>query len=143
LPLEDLSGRPSEVSLVKNEIDTGPGDRESTMEPRYDENSLYTFKEKNTSQPSLHYSEELFQLIDDNEQTNLFAKVIKKAILYGQQTGQRDDYFTKDDFVYALIMLPNENWSEDKAEQTFNALLEDGKIRRSYYDNQDLQTNSN
>lgn len=129
LPLEGVSGRPNEASLVKYEIGTGPGDHESTMGPGYDEISLYTFKEKNMSQPSLHNSEELFQLIDANEQTNPSAKVIKKAMQYSQQrvpTG----YFTKDDYVYAQMMEPNERWTVDQAEQTFHALLENGKITK-------------
>jgi hypothetical protein len=99
------------------------------MGSEYDENSLYIFNEKNTSQPSLHNSEELFQLIDANEQTNPSAKVIKKAMQYSQQrvpTG----YFTKDDYVYAQMVEPNERWTVDQAEQTFHALLENGKITK-------------
>lgn len=80
LSLENVSGRPNEASLVKSEIGTGSGDPESIMEPGYDEISLYTFKEKNTSQPSPNYSKELFQLVDENEQTNPFVDVIKKAM---------------------------------------------------------------
>jgi hypothetical protein len=93
-------------------------------------NSLYTFKEKNTSQPSLHNSEELFQLVDENEETNPFVKVIKKATGYRQQQSGQKDYFTKDDFVYSLVMTPNEKWDEDNAEQTFYELLRHGKIAR-------------
>jgi hypothetical protein len=33
-------------------------------------------------------------------------------------------------FVYAQMMEPNERWTVDQAEQTFRALLEDGKIMR-------------
>jgi len=89
LPLEGVSGRPNEASLVKYEIGTCPGNRESIMGPEYDENSLYTFKEKNTSQPSLHYSKELFQLVDVNERANPFVDVINKVIQYSQQVDQQ------------------------------------------------------
>jgi hypothetical protein len=37
-------------------------------------------------------------------------------------------YSTKDDFVYNLIMRPNEQWTEDQAEQTLDQLLKEGKI---------------
>jgi hypothetical protein len=85
---------------------------------------------------------ELFQLVDDNEQPNPFAKVIKKAMQYSQQRGPVG-YFTKGDFEYTLLMRPNAGWNIDKVEQTFNALLENGKIKRSYHDNEDLLSNSN
>ena len=142
LNLEGVGERPNESSLGKYEISTGSGDRENIMGPEYDENSLYTFKEKNTSQPSLHNSEELFQLVDANEKTNPFARVIMKAMQYGQQKGP-EGYYTKDDFVYVLLLHPNEGWTVGKAERTFNALLEDGTVRRSYQDNENLHSNPN
>lgn len=108
------------------------------MRPGYDEISLYAFKEKNMSQPSPQGSEELFQLVDENEQTNPFAKVIKKAMQYGQQKGQLG-YFTKNDFEYILLMRPNEGWNVNKVEQTFNALLEKGKIGRISKQTQEKQ----
>lgn len=98
MPLEGESGRPNEVSVVKYEIGTGPWDHESIIGSGYDENSLYTFKEKNTLQPSPNYSKELFQLVDDNEQTNPFVKVIKKAMRYMEQKDSNDGcWFTKED----------------------------------------------
>ena len=48
---------------------------------------------------------------------------------YDQQKGDAG-YFTKNDFEYILLMRPNEGWDVDKVEQTFNALLEDGKIMK-------------
>lgn len=110
------------------------------MRPGYDENSLYTFKEKNTSHSSPPDSEELFQLADENEQTNPFVKVIKKAIQYSPQKGQ-GGYFTKSDLEYTLLMRLNEGWNTDKVEQTFNALLEEGKIMKSYHNNENLHSN--
>ena len=43
-----------------------------------------------------------------------FADVIRKAM------GDRG-YFTVDDFVYYLLMRPNEHWTYRKAEQTLYA----------------------
>jgi hypothetical protein len=37
-------------------------------------------------------------------------------------------YCSKDDFVFATQIAPNLHWSEDDAEQTFQALIEEGKI---------------
>jgi hypothetical protein len=45
---------------------------------------------------------------------------------YDQQKGDAE-YFTKNDFESILLMRPNEGWDVDKVEQTFHALLEDGK----------------
>jgi hypothetical protein len=57
---------------------------------------------------------------------------------YGQQTGQAG-YFTKNHFEYTLLMRPNEGWNIDKVEQTFNALLEKGKIGRISTQTQEKQ----
>ena len=42
--------------------------------------------------------------------------------------GNNKGYFTKDDFIYSLIMRPNEGWTEDEAEQTLYALVQEGKL---------------
>jgi DNA replicative helicase MCM subunit Mcm2 (Cdc46/Mcm family) len=39
------------------------------------------------------------------------------------------DYFTRDDWVFTLQMLPNERRTEDESEQTLYQLLQEGKIR--------------
>jgi hypothetical protein len=39
------------------------------------------------------------------------------------------DYFTMEDWVFTLQMLPNERWTEDESEQTLYQLLQEGKIR--------------
>ena len=54
-------------------------------------------------------------------------KVIPNAMRDNQ--GNTKDYFTTDDFIYATQMLPNEHWTDNEAEQTLYALLEEGKIR--------------
>ena len=43
--------------------------------------------------------------------------------------GTNKGYFTKDDFIFTLLMLPNQHWTEDQAEQTLYALLEEGKLQ--------------
>jgi hypothetical protein len=130
LPLESVGEPKNETGNGKSEHGTPSPEPRNTSLSNPMTNSLYTFKEKNTSQPSLHNSEELFQLVDENEETNPFVKVIKKATGYRQQQSGQKDYFTKDDFVYSLVMTPNEKWDEDNAEQTFYELLRHGKIAR-------------
>jgi hypothetical protein len=129
LSLEGVGEPKNETGNSKSEQDTSSPEPENTSLFNSMTNSLYTSKEKNTSQPTPHYSEELFQLVDNNEDTNPFVEVIKKATRYRQQRG-KGDYFTKNDFVYTLVMTPNETWNEDKAEQTFDALYYEGKIKK-------------
>jgi hypothetical protein len=50
-----------------------------------------------------------------------FDEIIQKA------AGDKG-YFTINDFVYTLIMLPNEGWTENEAEQTLQSLINEGKI---------------
>jgi hypothetical protein len=42
--------------------------------------------------------------------------------------GNNKGYFTTNDFIYALVMRPNEGWTEDQAEQKLYALVEEGKL---------------
>jgi len=131
LQLEGVGGRPNEDSVVKYEIGAGPAEHASIMRPGYDENSLYTFKEENTSHSSPQDTEELFQLINGNEQINPFAEVIKKAIRYRREQNPNnndDGYFSKEDYVYIQLMQPNERWTVDQAEQTLYALIENGVV---------------
>jgi hypothetical protein len=98
--LEDKGGRPNEAEELEIEHNTGVSERKSTQLSGNDKISLYTFKEKNTSQPSPQDTEELFQLIDGNEQTNPFAEAIKKAIRYRREqnaSNNDDGYFSKED----------------------------------------------
>jgi hypothetical protein len=46
---------------------------------------------------------------------------------YSQQRGLAG-YFTKEDYVYAQMMEPNERWTVDQAEHRLYALLEDGIV---------------
>jgi hypothetical protein len=55
-----------------------------------------------------------------------FSQVIQKCML--DEHGNNKGYFTASDFIYTLIMLPNEKWTEDEAEQTFYALVAEGKL---------------
>jgi hypothetical protein len=50
---------------------------------------------------------------------------------YLEQKGSNDGCcFTKEDYVCAQMMEPNERWTVDQAEQTFHALLENEKITK-------------
>jgi hypothetical protein len=126
------SGQVKEDNEDSTDISGVPGPKyEGTSSFITQENSPYTFKQENTSHSLLHYSKELFQLVHDNEQTNPFVKVIKKGMRDMEQKGSNDGYsFTKEDYVYAQMMEPNERWNIEQAEQTFHALLEDGKIMK-------------
>jgi hypothetical protein len=130
LPLEGAEEPKNEVGNSQSEHGTPSPDPKNTSLSNPMTNSPYTFKEDNTSQPTPHSSEKLFQLIDESQETNPFVEVVKKSIGYRQQQRGQGDYFTKDDFVYNLVMTPNEKWDEDKAEQTFYELLRQGKIAR-------------
>jgi hypothetical protein len=55
-----------------------------------------------------------------------FSQVIQKCML--DEHGNNKGYFTASDFIYTLVMLPNEKWTEDEAEQTFCALVTEGKL---------------
>jgi RAB protein geranylgeranyltransferase component A len=74
-------------------------EREIMPGTRYDENSLYTFNEKITSQSSLDYSEELFQLVDAMNRLIHFKSY--EAMRHMEQIGSNNDgwYFTKEDYV--------------------------------------------
>jgi replicative DNA helicase Mcm len=65
--------------------------------------------------------------LSDHGLTRDLSQVIEKCIL--DEHVNNKGYFTKDDFVYALIMRPKqEGWTEDQAEQTLLALVEEGKV---------------
>lgn len=61
------------------------------------------------------------QKVGQVARTTDFNEVIQKAI------GDKG-YFTLNDFIWTLQMRPNEKWTEDEAEQTLYALLEEGKL---------------
>ena len=52
-----------------------------------------------------------------------FGEIIQKAM------GDKG-YFTTNDFIYSLVMLPNEGWTEVQAEQTLYRLLQEGKLEK-------------
>jgi hypothetical protein len=90
--------------------------------------AFFTVQE-NTSQASPHSSVERFCLVKDNQDTNPFTDVLKKSMLSKDGT-TNNGYMTKDEYVYIQIMVPNERWTINEAEQTFYALLDEGKIER-------------
>jgi hypothetical protein len=51
-----------------------------------------------------------------------FTEIMQKCML--DKEGNNKGYFTKEDFIYALVMLPNKHWTENEAEQTFEQLLQ-------------------
>jgi hypothetical protein len=55
------------------------------------------------------------------------STIVNKAMLDHQ--GNNKGYFTKDDFIFFMQMIPNERWTENETEQTLYALLEEGKIQ--------------
>jgi P4 family phage/plasmid primase-like protien len=57
---------------------------------------------------------------------NIFYEIMDKAMLNEQ--GNNKGYFTKDDWTVRLLFLPDEKWTEDQAEQTLLALIEDGEV---------------
>jgi hypothetical protein len=60
-------------------------------------------------------------------QSYSIEEIISKCML--DEQGNNKGYFTIDDWLVRLLFLPNEKWTEDQAEQTLHALLQDGKIR--------------
>jgi hypothetical protein len=59
-------------------------------------------------------------------QSYSIEEIISKCIMDGQ--GNNKGYFTKDEWMVRLLLLPNERWTEDQAEQTFYQLLQEGKL---------------
>ena len=65
----------------------------------------------------------------DKMEKNDFRKmseVIYKTMLDSQ--GNDKGYFTKDEWTVRLLLLPNEHWTEDEAEQTLQELVEEGNV---------------
>lgn len=60
---------------------------------------------------------------DDNGVVN--EKVVEAII---EKAMQGKDHFEGNDFIYAAIMAPNLRWTEDQAEQTLYALLDEGGL---------------
>lgn len=55
------------------------------------------------------------------------GEAIRKAML--DNHGNNKGYFTRSDFIFFMQMTPNERWTENEAEQTLYALLQEGKIQ--------------
>jgi hypothetical protein len=53
--------------------------------------------------------------------------IISKCMLDKEGTGNKG-YFTRDDWIVRLLLLPNEHFTEDQAEQTLQQLLQEGKV---------------
>ncbi|HEX2472356.1 MAG TPA: hypothetical protein VHJ59_06365, partial [Nitrososphaera sp.] len=62
---------------------------------------------------------------DEADYLNI-KEIVDKVMLDSE--GNNKGYFTKDDFVYSLIMRPNEHWTEGQAEQTLYQLLQESKV---------------
>lgn len=82
-----------------------------------------TIREKSDSRMS---ESDLIDLSDSSDLAQTLDTIIHGLMRDSQ--GNNKDYFTTDDFIYATQMLPNEHWTEDEAEQTLHALLQEGKI---------------
>jgi hypothetical protein len=63
---------------------------------------------------------------DDNNNRTDFSDIIQKCML--DKEGNNKGYFTEDDWVWTLQMLPNERWTENESLQTLYALEEQGKV---------------
>ena len=63
--------------------------------------------------------------VDDS--LSLLKQIAQKAMRDDQ--GNNKGYFTKDDWVYTCQIWPNLHWTENEAEQTLYALLQEGEIQ--------------
>ena len=68
---------------------------------------------------------------DQSDSSDLLKKLVENVIPNAMRDsqGNNKDYFTTEDFIFVMQMLPNEHWTENEAEQTLYALLEESKIR--------------
>ena len=62
-----------------------------------------------------------------NAYDNTIEQILNKATTGNQNNNK--GYFTKNDWMFTCQMWPNLNWTEEQAEQTLHALLEEGKIQ--------------
>jgi hypothetical protein len=46
-----------------------------------------------------------------------------------ENQGDNKGFFTKDDFIYILLMLPNQHWTIDQTEQTLCVFVEERVAR--------------
>ncbi len=56
-------------------------------------------------------------------------KLVERSML--DKEGNNKGYFTLDDLVFTMQMLPNKRWTENEIEQTLYALLEEGKVQET------------
>jgi hypothetical protein len=59
-------------------------------------------------------------------QSYSIEEIINKCML--DKEGNNKGYFTKDEWTVRHLLVPNEKWTEDKAEQTLYALVQEGKL---------------
>jgi hypothetical protein len=58
---------------------------------------------------------------------SLLTIVGQKAMTENQ--GDNKGFFTKDDFIYILLMLPNQHWTIDQTEQTLCVFVEESELQ--------------
>jgi hypothetical protein len=46
-----------------------------------------------------------------------------------ENQGNNKGCFTKDDFIYVLLMLSNQHWTIDQAEQALYVLVKEGELQ--------------
>jgi hypothetical protein len=66
-----------------------------------------------------------------NKESTGMELTINQAIQRAMQDNQGNNkgYFTLDDLVFVMQMLPNERWTDNEIEQTLHALLQEGKVQ--------------
>ena len=67
-------------------------------------------------------------VIDPIALVQIVSKIAQKAMTDNRK-GSNKGYFTKDDWVFECQMWPNLHWTENEAEQTLYALIEEDKLQ--------------
>jgi hypothetical protein len=135
IPAEDTSDI---VNIVNTVVDQDEEQKEEAIRgeesAKHGKNQVIdtTKNVENDKQTALDGGENTSSLITEPSlpilpsQSYSIEEIVSKCMLDAE--GNNRGYFTKDDFIYALIMRPNEHWTEDQAEQTLQALIEEGKV---------------
>lgn len=58
-----------------------------------------------------------------------FDQIIQDAMRIDEQGKNSKGYFTLDDFVFELQLLPNTHWTYDEAEQILHRLLQEDRLQ--------------
>src|SRR5215217_525473 len=64
--------------------------------------------------------------INNNTEINI-QNAIQRAMKGSQ--GNNKGYFTLDDFIFSMLAVPNERWTQNEIEQTLYFLVEQGQVR--------------